>query len=301
MISFRPGLALDGATSVIEEEPPDDTVKEDTCKKGEDCQDQPPEAKTAPIDITDLHPAMTKDMIDIFRQKGNDYQAWINHPDDTNCQRPCIVSPCTLKLNELLQPSDDMHQWDAYFNAWVNAPEEIGDPRLLGLPTGPDYHRLYMRKLGVEKDGSVGWNKYHGRVARTAIFADNNVRLDGPQWSQIAQAHYQDFFEIDSLKYVFRMTIVNEETHTFVDKVLYPRYGLEFAGDSQLRTWLYGTDDYQEIMGTALGKAVGALVLGAFPRGTRRIIQIHTWQYDGDLQMRFDISQVPLGHIQSSA
>ena len=137
----------------------------------------------------------------------------------------------------------------------------------------------------------MGWNKYHGRVARTAIFADNNVGLDGPQWSQIAQTNYEAFFDIESLKYIFRMTVVNEETYTFVVKVLYPRYALELAGDTQLRTWLYGTDDYQEIMGTPLGKAVGAFILGAFPRGARRIVQIHTWQYDGDLQMRFDIDR----------
>ncbi|OQE39821.1 hypothetical protein PENCOP_c006G07069 [Penicillium coprophilum] len=264
-------------------------------KKPIDYKDQEPEAKANPVDVPDLHPAMTNAMINIFRQKGNDYQTWINDPDDTNCQRPCIVSPSTLRLDDLMQPFADGNRWDAYFNAWVDAPEEIGDPCPLDLPTGQDYHKLYLRKLGVEKDGSVGWNKYHGRVAHTAIFADNNVRLDGPQWSQIAQAHYQDFFDIDSLKYVFRMTVVNEETHTFVDKVLYPRYGLELAGDSQLRTWLYDTDEYQEIMGTPLGKAVGALVLGAFTRGTRRISQILTWQYDGDLQMRFDISQVTLG------
>ncbi|KAJ5836459.1 hypothetical protein N7447_002485 [Penicillium robsamsonii] len=129
----------------------------------------------------DLHPAMTKEMINLFRQKGNDYQTWINDPDDTNCQRQCTVSPSTLKLNELIQPSDDRNRWDAYFNAWVDAPEEIGDPRPLNLPIGMDYHQLYLRKLGIEKDGSVAWNKYHGRVVHTAIFADNNVRLDGPQ------------------------------------------------------------------------------------------------------------------------
>jgi hypothetical protein len=242
---------------------------------------------------------MTKETINIFRQKGKDYQAWIDHPDDINCQRPCIVSPSTLKLGDLLLTSDGMPNWDMYADVWVGPPEEIGDPRPLGLPTGTCYHRLCMRSRGLEKYGSMGWNKYHGRVVRTAIFADNNVRVDGPQWSQIAQAHYQQLFEIDSLKYVFRITVVNEETHAFVDEVLYPRYGLELESDSEVRTWQYGSDDYQEIMGTTLGKSVGALVLGAFPRGTRRIVQIHTWQYEGDLQMRFNISEV-LGQAQWS-
>ncbi|KAJ6186028.1 hypothetical protein N7519_007329 [Penicillium mononematosum] len=288
MTSLRTGLGLDGTTSVLGDGRLKDPEKQGP-KKPVSCQDQPPEAETNPADVLDLHPAMTDEMINIFRQKGKDYQTWINYPDDTDCQRPCIVSPSTIKLDQLAHPSDERYQWDEYCNEWVCAPEEIGDPRPLNLPVGLNYHKLYLRKLGVEKDGSVGWNKYHGRVAHTAIFADNNVRLDGPQWSQIAQAHYEAFFDIGSLKYVFRMTVVNEETHTFVVKVLYPRYGLELAGDSQLRTWLYDTDDYREIMGTPLGKAVGALVLG----GTRRIAQIHTWQYDGDLQMRFDICDSP--------
>jgi hypothetical protein len=289
MTSTRRGLGLDGTASVLGEGYPEDSGKQGP-EKRVSCQDQPPEAETTPADVLDLHPAMTEEMINIFRRKGRYYQTWINYPEDSNCQRPCIVSPSTIKMEQLIHPSDERYRWDKYCNEWVGAPEEIGDPGPLNLPVGLDYHKLHLRKLGVEKDGFVGWNKYHGRVAHTAIFADNNVRLDGPQWSQIAQAHYEAFFDIESLKYVFRMTVVNEDTHAFVVKVLYPRYGLELAGDSQLRTWLYDTDDYQEIMGTPLGKAVGALVLGAFPRGTRRILQIHTWQYDGDLQMRFDIS-----------
>ncbi|CAI7626568.1 unnamed protein product [Penicillium glandicola] len=275
MIPLHIGLDLDGTTTVLEEGCSGDPEKEGPSKKPVGYQAQPTEAKINPVDILDLHPAMTKEMINIFRQKGKEYQTWINDPNDKNCQRPCIVAPSRLKMNELIRSSDDSHRWDAYCNEWVSAPDEISDPSLLNLPTGLDYHKLYLRKLGVEKDGSVGWNKYHGRVAHTAIFADNNA-----------------FFHIHSLKYVFRMTVVNEETHTFVDKVLYPRYGLELGADTQLRSWMYDTDDYRELMGTTLGKAVGALVLGAFPRGSRRIVQILTWQYDGDLQMRFDISHV---------
>ncbi|KGO78030.1 hypothetical protein PITC_025580 [Penicillium italicum] len=293
-MTLRTGLGQDGTTPVLEK-PPEDPEKEGPSEKPLGCQDQPPKTKAEPTNMLDLHPAMTKEMINIFRQKGTDYQTWINSPDDTNCERPCIVSPSTIAMHHLIRPSDASNRWDAYCNEWVGAPEEIGNPRPLNLPTGLNYHKLFLRKLAVDKDGSLGWNKYHGRVAHTAVFADNNVRLDGPQWSEIAQAHYQAFFDIDSLKFIFLMTVVNEETHIFVDKVLYPRYGLEIARDSEVRIWLYDTIDYREIMGTSLGKAVGALLLGAFPRGTRRIVQIRTWQFDGDLQMRFDISRAPLG------
>ncbi|KGO45646.1 hypothetical protein PEX2_043790 [Penicillium expansum] len=294
MVPLRTSLDLDGTPSILCEKHQNHLAMEDSSKKPVVCQNQPLEIKTQTIDMLDLHPATTEEMINIFRQKGTDYQTWINSPEDTNCHRKCVVSPSTIKMHQLIRPSDPRNRWDAYCNQWVGAPEEIGDPRPLNLPTGLDYHKLFLRKLGVDKDGSLGWNKYHGRVAHTAIFADNNVRLDGPQWSEIAQAHYKAFFDINSLKHVFRMTVVNEETHIFMDKVLYPRYGLEIASDTEVRTWLHDTIDYREIMGTSLGKAVGALVLGAFPRGTRRIVQILTWQYEGDLQMRFDISRLPM-------
>lgn len=49
-------------------------------------EDKLPETKSNPVDELDLHPAMTTEMINIFRQKGTDYQSWINSPEDTNCQ-----------------------------------------------------------------------------------------------------------------------------------------------------------------------------------------------------------------------
>lgn len=165
MMSPPTGLGLDGTTSVLRERRPEDPEKEGPSKKPVCFQDKLPETKSNPADELDLHPAMTTEMINIFRQKGTDYQSWINSPEDTNCQRPCIVSPSTLQMHHLIHPSDDKHRWDAYCNEWVGAPEEIGDPGPLNLPTGLHYHKLFIRKLGVEKDGSLGWNKYHGRVA----------------------------------------------------------------------------------------------------------------------------------------
>jgi hypothetical protein len=42
-------------------------------------------------------------------------------------------------------------------------------------------------------------------------------------------------------------------------------------------------------MGVVWGKGVGALVLGAWDRGTHRIARILTWQSRGNWHMRFDI------------
>ncbi|OQE26024.1 hypothetical protein PENFLA_c007G03505 [Penicillium flavigenum] len=101
MTPLRTGLGLDGTTSVLREGRPEDPEKQGP-KKPVSCQGQLPEAETNPVNVLDLHPAMTQKMINIFRQKGKDYQAWINYPDDTNCQRPCIVSPSTTKLDQLI-------------------------------------------------------------------------------------------------------------------------------------------------------------------------------------------------------
>ena len=93
MMSPPTGLGLDGTTSVLRERRPEDPEKEGPSKKPVCFQDKLPETKSNPADELDLHPAMTTEMINIFRQKGTDYQSWINSPEDTNCQRPCIVSP----------------------------------------------------------------------------------------------------------------------------------------------------------------------------------------------------------------
>jgi len=101
---------------------------------------------------------------------------------------------------------------------------------------------------------------------------------------------------LDSLKYIMVSDIINPDTVGFAEPNLYgesfhddPYFYNEYLG---VRTWEYGTDEYQALLGTQIGKISASFVLGAFPRGTRRISRVVTWINDSLLYMRFDIEVV---------
>jgi hypothetical protein len=121
-----------------------------------------------------------------------------------------------------------------------------------------------------------------------AEFCQRPVGSVHPHWSEIALAQYQRGYDIDTLRYVYVVDCENTETLGHMRDVLFPRLG--YSEDSrEVLTWEYNTEGYKEIMGVAWGKAVGALVLGAWDRGTHRIARILTWQSKGSWHMRFDI------------
>jgi hypothetical protein len=193
----------------------------------------------------------------------------------------------------MLNSADPADRWEVRENNWVDRPLELHDTHQIDLPSNPGtYHRLHISKLGTDEEGKQKWNEYKGRTTLGTIFAEDNTRVDGPHWNELAKAHYESNYDINSLKFVFRLNVVNRTTMPYVDSVLYPRFGLDLMQDQTVRKWAYNTDEYKEILGTTLGKGVGALVLSAFPRGTRRITQIVTWTHQGDLQIRFDIADL---------
>lgn len=105
-------------------------------------------------------------------------------------------------------------------------------------------------------------------------------------------------FHIDTLRHVFFENVQNLETAPFVRRALYTEENNLSWPRKSPQTWEYGTPEYDGLLGSRLGKIVGYLVLGAFPRGTRRITQIVTWaadpeNHDRRLQIRFDIDDVP--------
>ncbi|CAI7661860.1 unnamed protein product [Penicillium pancosmium] len=113
-------------------------------------------------------------------------------------------------------------------------------------------------------------------------------------------ALYTRNFEMDTLRYVFVQHVINEETAPFVKRALYTentRPGLAWP-KREPEIWDHNTPEYDGILGSRIGKVIAYLVLGAFPRGTRRITRIATWaanpqSYDNRLQIRFDIEPVP--------
>lgn len=85
--------------------------------------------------------------------------------------------------------------------------------------------------------------------------------------------------------------IGNEETGPYIRHELYPRFGVGWlqAGEVNCMVFRHGSAEYQELLGTKLGKAVACLVLSSFPRGTMQITRIVTWCDSTTPQMRFEI------------
>lgn len=173
-------------------------------------------------------------------------------------------------------------------------PDQIYEETVeLGLSGEKLYRNIILWKSGVSR-GQYCVHDYTLRTGPGVIFATDSFRPNSAYWAQIAQAVYQDEHPMEDLKYVFQCNIINPETMLFVQKSLYvAANGLGWP-DDRLRVWEEDTAEYQALLGMRLAKGVAYLVLGAFPRGTRRIARIVTWggRYIPYIQMRFDIEKV---------
>lgn len=167
------------------------------------------------------------------------------------------------------------------------------DVEAVGLPTGEDWNQVILRQPGWSGEPqSFKWSEYIHRVTEGAIIAAAITRHHGPHWSEVALAHYTHVCpDINTLKYVYFADVVNIQTEPYVNK-LYVDNRISVKDGAGARYWKYDTDEYKTLLGTAIGKGVACLVLGAWPRGTRRITQIKTFYYDGEAQLRFDIGQI---------
>ncbi|KAJ5086183.1 hypothetical protein N7532_010954 [Penicillium argentinense] len=75
-------------------------------------------------------------------------------------------------------------------------------------------------------------------------------------------------YETEELRYVFRVHVVNDETHDFVGD-LYTKFDYYWP-NMQARNWERGSHEYHDLLDTPNVRGVVTLVLGEFARGTRR-------------------------------
>lgn len=123
-------------------------------------------------------------------------------------------------------------------------------------------------------------HRLDGRIAKGVIFITLMERVLGaprPWTSELIKIAYENQFSLDTLRHIFFDVVINEDTKHLIKNLLYTdERGLVWP-DNTARMWDYQTSEYQAILGTRIGKAVGYFVLGAFPRGTRRISRIVSW------------------------
>lgn len=212
--------------------------------------------------------------------RGARWQQWLDNPTDNSCP----VRPSTLSLEYLAQNGWQI-EMNGSFTAWQDpaTPASHYPPTSVanvvssfGLPTGPCYRRIDLRKATQQDDGSFVWNRHVIMVGRGVIFALISSRYDGPNWSDIALAVYRHFHTAP-LRYVFRVDVINSDAHSLARYHLYGRgTGRQFTEGTPL-AWRHGTAEYQALLGTVNGRGAAALVLGGFERGTKTIPEIYTF------------------------
>ncbi|KAJ5184460.1 hypothetical protein N7491_007675 [Penicillium cf. griseofulvum] len=224
-----------------------------------------------------------------YRIIGAQYQAWIAGRTTTACP----IQRSRVTWEDLVHHPIEDYSFEVYLNEFRSTPEEVGSIESTGLSTGINWRYVFLRRYGHWDGGrEEGWTVYQHRTGLGAIFAENITRRFGPYWAQVAQAQYQLDNPIDTLRYVYFTNVQSLYTWPYVEIHLYPRHGLHWFDDPEPQCWSYGTREYQELLGTKLGRGVARLVLGAWPRGTHRIDSIYTWTFVGNLQMRFDIERI---------
>lgn len=225
-----------------------------------------------------------------YRNIGAQYQAWI---DDS--QAPgCRIQPATLTIEEMTDEAQPM-PWavdESYFTVEPLALEG-GDIESINIARGgPRWRYTHLRR--DPGPNTLEANEFEHRVARGVLIAERIYREDGPHWNEVARAQYLLDFNLKTLRHVIFTDIGNEETAPYICHELYPRLGVIWsqAQNVECMVFKHGSAEYQELLGTKLGKATACLILSSFPRGTMKITHIVTWCNSTAPQMRFEIEPV---------
>lgn len=236
----------------------------------------------------------TKEKIAKYRELGANFQAWIDDPNKPDCP----IDRSWLTLDELENdPTNYEESWHKEYDMTGDDPVELqgGDPSSTNIPRGEDQYRYTsLRRFHVYVDrpeNEIAWSSHEHLIGRGIIIGKSIWRKGGQHWNVIAQALYRNDYNIDTLRHVMFTNVINDELAPYIEQVLYPRKGTLWsdAGEVPCKKFLHGSIEYQELLGTKLGKGVAALILAAFTRGTVRITQIVVWSYNGSAQIRFEI------------
>ncbi|KAJ5110076.1 hypothetical protein N7532_002721 [Penicillium argentinense] len=211
---------------------------------------------------------------------------WLADPDYEGCY--IITSPQDLsylqsnpRLRAQMEPK--IHNIHGELHQQV---VELGLPNEFDAPVekGKSVYRNYTIRHGsLTWVGTIG----PGIVVLAEIQRSSHPMWNAPYISQITQALYAQCYDLAGLRHIIITNIQEDETSALIEDhiLLWP--------DKGPYTWEIGTPEYDALLGTRLGKVAAYVLLGALPRGTRRISQITLWGCDAPgADMRFDIEAV---------
>ncbi|KAJ5238460.1 hypothetical protein N7468_003079 [Penicillium chermesinum] len=216
-----------------------------------------------------------------LRMRGRQVQSWIDNPDQPNCP----VQRCEMDLQHLRTIAPGVRvRTNPHLYPLVE--DELLFPRGERRPREREYSGwLYF--FGQETYRALGEhpsrNYFEGITAPGTLIIQTVARSTRyfPYISDVALTLYKhDQKRMESLRYIFVLDVVNEQTSYLLTRQM------EWAeGD----VFEHGSRVYQQIMGTRVGRMVGYLMLGAFERGTYRISRISTYSLQN---LRFDIEKI---------
>jgi hypothetical protein len=134
-----------------------------------------------------------------------------------------------------------------------------------------------------------GKNIWIGHVTPGIIVMQNISRIqESPNVSEIAlTVYYREYETVDDLRHIYFTTVENNQTRFHIMNTLYPSWP---PASEDTITWEHGTPEFEQVLGTRLGRLAGYVVLGGFDRGTRRVARIVAASpCFGMLDLRFDI------------
>jgi hypothetical protein len=221
-----------------------------------------------------------------FQEAGAQRRRWIDDPDEPDC----LIPRSTLTFNDLFESRYSSGHFA------TSLPVILSD---YGLPDGrpAGLFEVAFDAEGACQGFEVCENDefyWEGFTGPGVIFIDLIARFKEahpPQISEITQAIYRRDFDVDGLRHIFITSVQNTETKNVVRQI----YSKINRPSWPMRSWDIGTPEYDALLGSRLGKLTAYLILGAFPRGSRRIQRIVTARdsrREDAPNLRFDIEVI---------
>ncbi|KAJ5940858.1 hypothetical protein N7516_001026 [Penicillium verrucosum] len=247
----------------------------------------------------DMYPMPKDAQVATFRRKGAQVIAWLEDPNEPNCD----IAQTTTTLHDLMNNLPEESRFQVKESNFQNLGNlfQGAEPESMGLDTTPNSYRKstvfspVVDQEILDKFGLAGMtNGFEHIVGPGVLVATSIFRHDCVQWNVVARAVYEWDHPISTLRHIMFEMIVNSETAPYIRRVAYARHGRDFstARNEPCLKIERGTREYEELLGTKLGRAAAILLISCFPRGTVRIARAVAWN-DGTTELRFEIEPIP--------
>ncbi|KAJ5110075.1 hypothetical protein N7532_002720 [Penicillium argentinense] len=205
-----------------------------------------------------------------FKQAGALRRRWMEDPNEPGC----TISPVTLDFEQFrTQDHGDFSISSSTANVMILYAE-------LSLPTDVAYESVQFTTDRMQWIGLCA----SGIVILDVLERERDPNI--PHISEVGMANYEQSFALggEPLTRIYITKMANDHTLDFLDNKLHSdETGLIWPrSDKQTFTYESHPDMFDTTLGTPLGNVAAAMIIGGYPRGTRRIKSFTVWPY-GDV------------------